>query len=177
MSLAELLVALAIVGLLLSGVFGILEHGQRVHALGAARVESQQTARIALERLARDIRHAGEGKAGADFPAVSVAEPSRIVLHFDVNGDGLITATGETVTWLLRGSVLRRDAGGGAQPIINGVRDFTLGYLDARGAPTTVPSNVRTVAISLTTEPDHVAADPSRRAATTMSTSVRLRNR
>src|SRR5207249_2981576 len=77
MSLAELLVALAIVGLLLSGVFGILEHGQRVHALGAARVESQQTARIALERLARDIRHAGEGKAGADFPAVSVAEPSR----------------------------------------------------------------------------------------------------
>jgi len=106
-----------------------------------------------------------------------VAEPSRIVLHFDVNGDGLITATGETVTWLLRGSVLRRDAGGGAQPIINGVRDFALGYLDARGAPTSVPSSVRTVAITLTTEPDHVAADPSRRAATTMSTSVRLRNR
>ena len=81
MSLAELLVALAIVGLLLSGVFGILEHGQRVHALGAARVESQQTARIALERLARDIRHAGEGKAGADFPAVSVAEPSRMSIR------------------------------------------------------------------------------------------------
>ena len=177
MSLAELLVALAIIGLVLSGVFGILDQGQRLYATGAARVESQQTARIALERLAREIRHAGEGKAGADFPAVSVAEPSRIVLHFDVNGDGLITASGETVTWLLRAGVLRRDAGGGAQPIINGVRDFALGYLDAHGVPTTVPSAVRTVAITLTTEPDHVAADPSRRAATTVSTSVRLRNR
>jgi len=177
MSLAELLVALAIIGLVLSGVFGILEQGQRLHAVGAARVESQQTARIALERLARDIRHAGEGKLGAEFPAISVAEPSRIVLHFDVNGDGVITANGETVTWLVRARVLRRDAGGGAQPIINGVRDFALGYLDAQGAPTTVPADVRTVAITLTTEPDHVAADPSRRAATTVSTSVRLRNR
>src|SRR3989442_2386153 len=122
MSLAELLVALAVLGLVLSGVFGILDQGQRLYAIGAARVESQQTARIALERLARDIRHAGEGKAGADFPAVSVAEPSRIVLHFDVNGDGLITANGETVTWLVRCSVLRPDAGGGAQPSINGAR-------------------------------------------------------
>ena len=67
MSLAELLVALAIIGLVLSGVFGILDQGQRLYAVGAARVESQQTARIALERLARDIRHAGEGKSPS-FP-------------------------------------------------------------------------------------------------------------
>jgi len=177
MSLAELLVALALVGMVLAGVFGILDQGQRLHAFGAARVESQQTARIALERLAREIRHAGEGKAGAEFPAISVAEATRVVLQFDVNGDGVIAGNGETVTWLLRGRVLRRDAGGGAQPIINGVRDFALSYLDARGAPTTVPADVRTVVIALTTEPDHVAADPSRRAATTVSTSVRLRNR
>src|SRR5262249_58296205 len=110
-------------------------------------------------------------------PAIGVAERSRIVLHFDVNGDGVMRGNGETVTWLVRARVLRRDAGGGAQPIINGVRDFALGYLDAQGAPTTVPADVRTVAITLTTEPDHVAADPSRRAATTVSTSVRLRHR
>lgn len=177
MSLAELLVALAMVGMVFAAVFGIVDHGHRLHAMGAARVESQQTARIALERLAREIRHAGEGKVGADFPAISVAEPTRVVLHFDVNGDGAIAGNGETVTWLLRARVLRRDAGGGAQPIINGVRDFALSYLDASGAATAVPADVRTVVIALTTEPDHVAADPSRRAAVTMSTSVRLRNR
>ncbi len=177
MSLAELLVALAMVGMVLAGVFGIPDQGQRLYAMGAARVESQQTARIALERLAREIRQAGEGKAGADFPAISAAEPTRVVLHFDVNGDGVIAGNGETVTWLLRGRVLRRDAGGGAQPIINGVRDFALSYLDANSTPTLVPADVRTVAITLTTEPDHVAADPVRRAAMTVSTSVRLRNR
>jgi len=177
MSLAELLVALAMVGMVLAGVFGILDQGRRLYAIGAARVESQQTARIALERLAREIRHAGEGKAGAEFPAISVAEATRVVLHFDVDGDGVIAGNGETVTWLLRGRVLRRDARGGAQPIINGVRDFALSYLDAKGAPTTVPADVRTVVITLTTEPDQVAADPSRRAAMTVSTSVRLRNR
>src|SRR2546425_9091737 len=96
MSLAELLVSLAIVGLVLGGVFGIPHQGQRLYAMGAARVESQQTARIALERLAREIRHAGEGQAGADFPPLSGAEPSRIVLHFDGNRDGLIAAKGGT---------------------------------------------------------------------------------
>src|SRR3989442_6344400 len=89
MSLAELLVSLAIVGLVLGGVFGILHQGQRLYAMGAARVESQQTARIALERLAREIRHAGEGQAGRVVPAVSVAEPSRVVLHFHADGDRL----------------------------------------------------------------------------------------
>src|SRR2546428_1071340 len=103
MSLAELLVSLAIVGLVLGGVFGILHQGQRLYAMGAARVESQQTARIALERLAREIRHAGEGQAGADFSAVSVAEPSRLVLHFAVNRDGLIAADRGAVAWLFRG--------------------------------------------------------------------------
>src|SRR2546426_5805432 len=105
MSLAELLVSLAIVGLVLGGVFGILHQGQRLYAMGAARVESQQTARIALERLAREIRHAGEGQAGADFPPVSVAEPSRILLPLDANRDGLIAADGGAATWLLRGRV------------------------------------------------------------------------
>jgi type II secretory pathway component PulJ len=176
-SLADLLVALALVGVVLSGVFGILDQGQRLYAMAAARVESQQTARIAMDRLAREIRHAGEGRPGADFAAITVAEPTRIVLHFDVDGDGVIAGTGETVTWLLRGRVLRRDAGAGAQPIINGVRDFALRYFDASGAPTPIPSDVRTVAITLSTEPDHVAGDPSRRAATTVSTAVRLRNR
>src|SRR5437867_11566741 len=113
MSLAELLVALALVGMVLAGVFGILDQGQRLYAVAAARVESQQTARIALERLAREIRHAGEGRPGADFAAITVAEATRIVLNFDLNGDGVIAGTGETVTWLLRARVLRRDAGAG----------------------------------------------------------------
>src|SRR3989304_1699746 len=61
MSLAELLTAVALVGLVLSGMLGALQQGQQAYAIGAARVEAQQNGRIALERLTREIRAAGAG--------------------------------------------------------------------------------------------------------------------
>ena len=171
-NLAELLVALALLGLTLSGMLWALEQGQQAYAIGEARVEAQQNGRIALERLTREIRAAGAG--GRGFDAISVAEPQRIVLHLDRSGDGLISQRGETITWRLLGTVLRRDAGGGAQPVINGVQSLALDYLDARGQPTRVPGAVRTVAITLTTAGGSGAG---RAGATTFTTEVRLRNR
>lgn len=169
MSLAELLVALALLGLTLSGLLLALEQGQQAYAIGAARVEAQQDGRIAVERLAREIRGAGAG--GRGFAAISIAEPQRIVLHLDKSGDGVINQRGETITWRLTGTVLRRDAGGGAQPVTNGVQGLALDYRDARGQPTQVPGEVRTVGITLTTAAETGAG------ATTFTTEVRLRNR
>lgn len=175
MNLADLLVSLACLGLVLAGTFALLQQGQQTYAYGAARIEAQQTARIALQRMATEIRQAGFGASGAPFAALSVVEPTRVVLHRDVNGDGVIAGTGETITWLLRGRVLRRDAGGGAQPIINGVRQLELTYFDAALRPTTVAADVRAVGIALTTEPDHAPA--ARVVAARVATLVRLRNR
>ena len=82
-----------------------------------------------------------------------VAEPARIVFQRDLNGNGLIDATHERVTYLLRAgeSTLRRDAGGGAQPIAEGVRRFALTYFDARGAPTSDPAQIASIRIELET--------------------------
>lgn len=176
MSLAELLVALAALGFLLGATVTALGQGQRLYAFGAARVETQQSARAALYRMAAEIRQAGFGPATGG-PAISVAEPARVTIHLDLDQDGVIARRRETITWLLRGRVLRREAGGGAQPVINGVRDLRFDYFDAAGRPTAVPADVRAVAITVTTEPDHLAADPARRAQVTLVTRVRLRNR
>jgi type II secretory pathway component PulJ len=170
-SLAELLVTLALLGLTLAGLFTGLDHVQRAYAIGAARVVSQQSARIAVERLARELRGAGAGDGA--FDAISVAEPARVVLHGDLDGDGTAAGGGETITWRLAGTVLRRDAGGGAQPIVEGVRSLLLEYLDSAGRPTSVPGEVRTVVITLTT----VGGQPGADGATTLRTRVRLRNR
>ena len=172
MNLAELLVVLALLGLTLSGMLLALVQGRQVYAIGAARVEAQQNGRIALERLAREIRTAGAG--GTGFDAISVAEPQLIVLQLDRSGDGVISQRGETITWRLDGAVLRRNAGGGAQPVINGVQSLALDYLDARGRPTRVPGEVRTVVIVLTTAAD---GGPPSAGLTTLTTQVRLRNR
>lgn len=176
MSLAELLAALAVLGLVLAAAVVLLVSGQRAYLAGTARVESQQSARLALARMAREIRQAGFGPAGADFAAISVFEPQRLVLHMDNDVDGVISGRSETITWLLGADgVLRRDAGGGAQPVINGVRALTFTCLDADGAPAAAPSDVRSVVIRLTTGPDGPLT--RREGLTTLVTEVRLRNR
>jgi type II secretory pathway component PulJ len=176
-SLADLLVSLAVLGLVLTATVTLLEQGQRLHARGAARVEAQQSARVALARMATEIRQAGFGPEPGVVPAISVAEPTRIVLNSDLDGDGVLAATKETITWALVGDVLRRNAGAGAQPVINGVRELVLEYHDAHGEPTADPAAVHRVTIRITTEPHHAAADPSRRAQATFVTDASLRNR
>ena len=172
MTLTELLVTLALAGVLSAAALGLLEQGQRAWATGAARAESQQSARIALARLAADVRVAGFG--GHGFDAVAIAEPERIVLQQDLDGDGAIAASGERLTWRLGGSILRRDAGGGAQPVINGVRRLALRYLDERGMETSLPQEVRSVVVTLTTAPEGATGTAP---TATVSTRVRLRNR
>ena len=173
MHLVELLVALALTGLVLSGTVTVLAHGHGAYARGAARAESLQTARVALLRMARELRQAGA--PGGSLPPIAVAEPARVVIQHDADGDGTASGRGETVTWQFTAGVLRRNAGGGAQPIVNGVRALTFSYFDVDSRPTTVPAAVRTVVIALTTEPEHPGAGGA--ALTNFTTEVRLRNR
>jgi Tfp pilus assembly protein PilW len=161
--LADLLTAAALLGLVLSATLTVLAEGQRAYVQGAARVESQQNARVALARMAREIRQAS---GGAGLAPLSTAEPSRIVLQQD---------TGKTVTWQLSADALRRNAGAGAQPIVNGVRALVFTYRDADGRPTTTPADVRSVAIALTTAAEHPGAGSA--SETKLTTEVRLRNR
>ncbi len=177
MHLADLLVAMAIFGGVSAAMFTVLQEGLRVYAVGVSRAESQQSGRIAVERLAGEIRTAGFGPRPAAFAAITVAEPTRIVLHRDLDGDGVVTGSGETITWRLTGATLRRDAGAGAgaQPVVDGVRSFALEYLDAAGHAVENPDEIRTVAITLVTEAAWDLADRS--VVTRFATRVRLRNR
>jgi type II secretory pathway component PulJ len=174
--LHDLLVACAISGFVLAATYTVLEQGLRSHSVGSARAESQQSARAALARLSVEIRNAGRG-ARWTAPAIEVAEPSRIVLASDLDDDGTTLDRGERITWQLVGSILRRNAGAGAQPVANGVRAFELRYFDAAGRPTTDPLEVRTVEVVLVTVPDGPESGLARGVATRMTTRVRLRNR
>ena len=175
MTLSDLLVSVAVLGLLLGAAFVTLEQGQRAYAVGAARVEAQQAGRAALTWLSGELRAAGRG--ASRFAPVSVAEPARIVLHVDRNGDGVVAGAGETITWRLAGTILRRDAGGGAQPVVNGVTRFELAYADAEGRPTTDPAAVRAVTVTLATRADGVRQAAARDVGAVLATTARLRNR
>lgn len=151
LSLAELLVSLAVLGLVLAGILGILHGALAAYGWGERRVGAQQAARVALERIAKELREAGYDPTGAGIQPVVVAAPALVTFQRDLNGNGVVDPTHERVTFLLRtgDGVLRRDAGGGAQPIIDDVRRFNLSYFDRAGVPTTDPSRVASVRIQL----------------------------
>lgn len=177
MQLGDLLVATAVSGLLLGGIGLLLQQGEQAYSIGAARVETQQSARLAVERLAAEVRGAGFTRGDVPFAAIAVAEPTRLTIQHDLNGDGVIGGSGERITWLLRGSTLRRDAGGGAQPVLEGVRELRFTYLDAGGQPAASPEAVRSVVMSLAVVSRYARSPAAAGVATTITTQVRLRNR
>ena len=177
MTLHEILVACALCGVILAGIYGVLDEGLRAYSNGAARAESQQSARVALDRLAREIRQAGRGGAD-DMRALLRMEPSRITLASDLDGDGRTDTRGEQITWhLATGGILRRDAGGGAQPVANGVKALEISYLNDSAVPTLDPDAVRLVDIAVVTVHPRAESSLARGVATRVETRVRLRNR
>jgi hypothetical protein len=176
-TLADLLVSTAVLGITLGATLLTLEQGQQAWAVGAARVEAQQSGRAALAWLAAELRTAGQGTGPRRDAALAIAEPARVALRVDRNRDGVIAAANETITWHLAGDVLRRDAGGGAQPVVNGVRELRLAYVDAAGVATTDPAAVRRVAVTLVTRADHATSLVARDLAAVFTTEVHLRNR
>ncbi len=150
-SLPDLLVSLAVLGCVLAGTYTLLVSGIGAYRFGAARVEAQQSARVALERMVKELREAGYDPTGAGIAAVLTAERERVTFQRDLNGNGVIDPTRERVTFLVRPgeTVLRRDAGGGAQPLAEGVRRFALTYYDRAGAETADPARVISIRIEL----------------------------
>src|SRR5262245_40793356 len=150
-SLVEMLVAAAVMALVMTATLSMLQAGLAASGWGSARVEAQQAVRVALERLARELRDAGYDPTSAGLGAVTVAEPRRIVFVRDLNGNGVIDPTHERVTWVLRDgeTTLRRDAGAGAQPVAEGVRRFQLAYLDEDGLSTSDPARVASVRVEI----------------------------
>ncbi|MBI4589120.1 MAG: prepilin-type N-terminal cleavage/methylation domain-containing protein [Candidatus Rokubacteria bacterium] len=172
-TLAELLVSLAVVGLVMAGSLGLLIQGQQSYLAGAGRIEAQQNARVALERMASEIRAAGFNPRGAGFSAIVNQTEQSLTLQNDWSGDGIISGRGEVVVYLLRGSTLRRNAGGGAQPVVEGVERLRFVYLDSAGRPTAEPAAIRSVEVSITTRSRGAAAGGG----ASLTTAVRLRNR
>ena len=176
-SLVELLVVLAVLGLVIAGALGLLDAGMRSYALGAARTEAQQAARVALERIARELRQAGYDPTGVAPPAIVEAEPTRLTFQVDANGNGVIDPTSERITYLVRNDgVLRRDAGAGAQPIVEGVRRLEFAYVDRAGVPTADPAAVRAIRVRIETGRARVAGPPGTAPGVIMETEVALRN-
>ena len=95
-TLAELLVAIAILGVIMLGVLTLLMRGNEGYLTGSNQAEAQASARAAIERMTLDIREAGYGPRtdgvcalplpGGCFNAVINHTATSFTLQMDWNG-------------------------------------------------------------------------------------------
>ena len=100
-SLAELLVAIAIVALIMTGLLTLLKTGNESYLSGANQVEAQGAIRAGLERMTQEIREAGYNPQGLPpcagglvppncLDAIVNAAATSFTIQNDWDGDGQI---------------------------------------------------------------------------------------
>ena len=159
-TLTELLVAMAMLALVLSGVYTLQRQGLYSYMMGSAKVEAQQNARVALDLMIRELRS-----------ATSVTATAAGDLTF-------VDQNGVTLRYNLNGTALQRTENGVVSILIGGVQSLALTYRDSNGAVTGAPANVANIMIAITTRPQ--AANPCAASALNqkmiVQDQVRLRN-
>jgi prepilin-type N-terminal cleavage/methylation domain-containing protein len=113
-TLTELIVACAIIGFVMAGLFSILQSGQQSYLVGTNQVEAQQSLRLAVQRMSNEIRDAGfcptcgtGSPPVTPFAAITSASSTGFTIQNDWNGSwngtSGIAASG-TVNYVVVGS-------------------------------------------------------------------------
>ncbi len=156
-TIAEVLVALAIMLVVMGGIISLFASLGRSYTTQNVAAGVQQVARAGIDIMAREIRMAGFNPLNINSIGIVDALPNRIRFQYDTNLSGMIeTGAKEDVAYLLNASnqlIRQRDNNPGTNiSLVDNVDDLQFRYLDADDADTTVLSAIRSVEISLTVE-------------------------
>lgn len=180
MTLVELLIALALMGLVVGGLTTIFVTQRKATAVQGQVTAMTQQAQAALELITRELRTAGTNPTGATFTPVTYS-PTQLEIRTDLNGNGTTNDPDEQVIYAYDATRRRitRDTGSGAQPVVENIQAFTFTYLDSAGNPTTVSSAIRQLQITITArtaapDPQYTANHGYRTA--TLRSLIALRN-
>ena len=193
-SLAELLVACVVVAFVMAGLLITLQSGQESYLRGANEVEATQSVRVAIERMAQELRVAGfcPTCGTPPFDAITAQSATGFTIQNDWDGDGVITTPGtvtdangnvrgEQIVYNFAGGAITRQETGvdaSALTLATGITSLTFTYQDSTGVTTATAANIRTVVVTLTTTPQNQpAATMQGRVLVTMTDSLRMRNR
>lgn len=154
MTLVELLIAMAIMGVVVGGVTRSFVNQRRITAIQNQRVALIQQAQAAMDLVTRELRTAGTNPTGAAFVPVTY-NASQLEIRADLNGNGTTDTSNDPNEHLIYAydSVnkrITRDAGGGAQPLVDNIQAFQFQYLDSAGNATTVSSAIRQLQVTIT---------------------------
>lgn len=150
-TLTELLIATAVIGTVMAGVFVVQRGGQQAYLHGSSRVETQQNGRVALDLLSRELR------SSTSITALGSATDITFVWTDEAN-------VAHTIRYELAGTTLNRTVDGAMTPLIGGVQAFAMTYYSTHDVSsgtytqTSNPGLVRVIKISLRTKTEKPAA-------------------
>jgi type IV pilus assembly protein PilW len=183
-SLIELLIAMAITGVIVGAVYSLYHTQQKSYLAQQEIVAMQQQLRAAMQLMEREIRIAGYGLNDTTGAGILQANSESIRFAMDIhdgsdndadgitdefdeigNGDGDTNDTGEDITYLRADpdgdgvfDLFRRDASEGADQILStGVDALDIIYLDETGSVTADLKKIRSVQVTMvvrTASPD-----------------------
>ena len=166
-TLIELFITLALLGIILAAVCTSFVSQRKVAAVHSQRGALIQQAQAAMDLLTRELRRAGTHPTGATFTYVTYST-TQLEIRADLNGNGTTDTNNDPDEHLIyaydsTNKRITRDAGSGAQPLVEHIRAFTFQYLDSTGNPVlssspTVNSDIRQLQISITAQT--ASADP-----------------
>ena len=165
MTIIELMIALAIFGVIIGVVFGFLTEARRSYTSTRQKAQYQQGLRAVMSLVTREVRSAGCDPAGAGFERFPVADANQFRCRMDLNGDKDVADIGpdEDITYAfdVGTGALTRTVAGTPAVILRGLTDLTFNYYDNDGNPMAgVPltaaqrADIRSVDLVMTGETD-----------------------
>jgi Tfp pilus assembly protein PilW len=188
-----MLVVVAVLGVVFAGVLVGLQAGVASSRVGSGRAEAQQSVRIGLDRIMRDLRSAGVDPSGNAFAAaavVSTAQAAQMVVNTDLDASGGAVAPGagcdpaadsEVVQYRVVSNELRRSVNPAIAAceaaVVGLVQSLAFQYLAADGTAPASNAAITTVVVTLTMLPEQVTGAGLGAMAVTMTDQARIRNR
>ena len=129
-SLVELLVAMAITGVVMAAVFKVYTTQQDSYLIQEQIAEMQQNGRTAKYVMTREIRMAGYDPMAAvpPFGFVSAYGDSTNFTMDIVGEDGAVTVPGDNITYAVSDGKLERDEGSGNQVVVENIEAVGFAY-------------------------------------------------
>lgn len=163
-TLLELLTALAIMGVVMAGVYSSYYSQQKSYVAQAEVAEMQQNLRGAMSLMVKEFRMAGCDPTGNAHAGIVTASPGSITFTLDIRGtdaddppDGDTADPNERITYALydrnrdgvNDALGRRTGAGRNSPAAENIDALNFVYLDENGTPTSTLSDIRSVQITL----------------------------
>jgi type IV pilus assembly protein PilW len=160
-SLLELMVAMAVVSILLAGIYAAYITQLRSYMTQQMTLEMQQNLRVAMQIMARDIRMAGFDPTRSANAGVITMLANTFRFSADKDQSGVATDSDEDITYAINNNgslgrqtivydpVTNTTTSSGLQPVAENIDALNFVYLDANGVITSNPTAVASVQVTI----------------------------